>query len=187
MTRAGHMERCAHCGSLVEHRPPTIETEALAMLAVELEGAPEDCWRFFRAVWSAPGYRTTGDLARDLAVDNGTMMTRFMRAGLPSPNQYRRLAIFTRAARMFELPGFTLVRVAAEVGVGTHQSLSRMCRHVLGITTSEFRRRYTGADMLERYRQELILPYRNTLREFSPIVGEGIRTPARTLRLARSA
>lgn len=189
MTRAGHMKRCAHCGSLVEVRPPTIESEALALLARDLEGAPEDCWRFFRAVWApAPGYRTTDALARALAVSSATFATRFKSAGLPTANHYRRMATFTRAARLFELPGFTLVRVAAAVGVGTHQSFTRMCRHVLGITTAEFRRRYTGADMLDRYRRELILPHRDTLRAFSPLVGEGIRqiTPRRS-QLARSA
>lgn len=189
MTRAGHMQRCAHCGSLVEVRPPTIESEALGLLARDLEGAPEDCWRFFRAVWApAPGYRTTLALARDLAVAEATLAARFTRVGLPTPNVYRRMALFTRAARLFELPGFTLVRVAAAVGVGSHQALSRMCRHVLGTTTAEFRRRHTGADMLERFRRELILPYRDTLRAFSPVVGEGIRqiTPRRS-QLARSA
>jgi hypothetical protein len=40
---------------------------------------------------------------------------------------------------------------------------------LLGCAALEFRRRYNGEGMLERMRNELILPYRETLMAFQPL------------------
>lgn len=188
MMRAGHMECCPQCGSLRETRPASIEAQALALLATDLEGVPEDCWRFFRSVWApAPGHRQVRDLAADLSVHRVTLAGRLANAGLPSPKRYLVTAMLTRAARLFELPGFTQTRVAVELGASSHNAFARTLRDVLGLTATQFRQQYDGARMLEHFRAELILPYRRQLRAFSPLLGIGMQRPAKGPRLVRAA
>jgi hypothetical protein len=44
-----------------------------------------------------------------------------------------------------------------------------MVRILVGISAGEFRRRFDGVAMLERFRSNLIDPYRETLRTFDPL------------------
>jgi hypothetical protein len=58
----------------------------------------------------------------------------------------------------------------------------RLCadaRRLVGISAGEFRRRFDGVAMLERFRANLIDPYRETLRTFDPLTesqGERAKT-----------
>jgi hypothetical protein len=40
---------------------------------------------------------------------------------------------------------------------------------MLRMTAVEFRQRYDGEGMLQRFREELVLPHAETLRRFSPL------------------
>lgn len=143
---------------------------ALAQLSLDLAGAPEDCWKFFEAVFTVtPAYPTVRCLATTLGVLPSTLMSRFFRAGLPTPKQYLACARLVRAARLFENTGFSIARVATQLEYSSPQSFGRHVRALLQLTAGEFRRRYDAEGMLHRFREELVLPYVHTLQRFRPL------------------
>lgn len=149
-----------------------IQRQALATLAVDLAGSTEDCWRFFEALFLvSPRVGTVRLLARRLDVLSSTLMSRFFRAQLPPPKRYLAMARLVRAARLFENPGFSVANVANHLDYSSPQSFGRHIRTLLGVTASEFRRRYDGEGMLEEFRQRLVLPYRETLLVLHPMGG----------------
>lgn len=153
---------------------------ALARLSIDLAGAPDDCWRFFDAVFAnAPAHGTVRSLARALGVLPSTLMSRFFRSGLPAPKRYLAHARLVRAARLFENGGHSISRVATHLDYSSPQSFGRHVRTLLGLTAGEFRRRYDGEGMLERFRADLVLPYAEVLRRFHPLTAHpGWITPA---------
>ena len=143
---------------------------ALAQLSMDLTGAPHDCWRFFEALFRVPnGIATVRALARQMNVVPSTLMSRFFRARLPAPKRYLAVARLVRAAQLFENPGLSVANVANQLDYSSPQSFGRHVRSLLRMTAVEFRQRYDGEGMLERFRTELILPYLSTLRTFSPL------------------
>lgn len=143
---------------------------ALAQLTLDLAGAPDDCWQFMEAVWTLTSPpRTVRTLSRTLGVLPSTLMSRFYRAGLPTPKQYLAFARLVRAARLFENTGFSIARVATHLDYSSPQSFGRHVRALLQLTASDFRRRYDGEGMLHRFREELVLPYVSVLRSFRPL------------------
>jgi hypothetical protein len=59
--------------------------------------------------------------------------------------------------------------VANVLDYSSPQSFGRHVRTVLQTTAGEFRRRYSGEQMLERFRVELVIPYLPILRVFAPL------------------
>jgi AraC-like DNA-binding protein len=164
--------RCGSCGSLHAPIAEAIETDALRLLAVDLEGCHEDTWRFFQAVWApSPGYASTRALAKDLAVCSATLCSRFFREGLPTPRDYMLLARLTRAARILEQPNVSVGRAATVLNASSPQSFNRAVRKATGLTPAVWRAHANGADMLARFREELILPHRAKLLAFNPLFG----------------
>ncbi|HEX6537194.1 MAG TPA: helix-turn-helix domain-containing protein [Gemmatimonadaceae bacterium] len=155
---------------LVADRAGDIERLALGQLAIDLAGAPDDCWRFFEALFRpAPRVTTIRALSSRLQVLPSTLMSRFFRAGLPAPKRYLALARLVQAARVFENPGLSVANVANHLEYSSPQSFGRHVRTQLGMTALQFRQRYDGEGMLQRYREELILPYIDVLRTFNPL------------------
>jgi AraC-like DNA-binding protein len=142
----------------------------LGQLAIDLAGVPEDCWRFFELLFTcAPRVGSVRLLARELGVLPSTLMSRFFRARAPAPKRYLALARLVRAARLFENAGFSIANVANHLEYSSPQSFGRHVRGQLRISASDFRRRYDGTGMFERFRSELILPYLGVLRELRPL------------------
>jgi len=138
-------------------------------LARDLEGAPDGCLRFFAALFTAPSEVTTvRGLAAVIGVLPTTLMSRFFRTRLPAPKRYLALARLVRAARMLENPGCTLTAAAHFLEYSSAQSFGRHVRNVLGCSPRELRRRYGAVALFERFREELVLPYREALCRFSP-------------------
>lgn len=108
-------------------------------------------------------------LARRLGVKPSTLMSRFARAGLPSPKSYLAAIRFLYAAQFFEGGGRSVSDVAYRLECSSPQSFGRSMRATLGITPGEFRRRLTFAAALERFLQELVLPYRDRWEGFRPL------------------
>lgn len=156
---------------LLADRASDIQRLALAQLALDLSGAPHDCWRFFEALFGgAPRLSTVRQLARQLNVLPSTLMSRFFRARLPSPKRYLALARLTHAARLFENAGLSVANVANHLDYSSPQSFGRHVRAVMRMTAVEFRQRYDGEGMLQHFRDEVVLPHVGVLREFSPLV-----------------
>jgi AraC-like DNA-binding protein len=98
-----------------------------------------------------------------------TLMSRFFRAGLPTPKKYLAMARLVRAARLFENAGFSVANVANHLDYSSPQSFGRHVRTLLHITAGEFRAEYDCVSMFARFRADLILPYVDVLRELRPL------------------
>lgn len=156
---------------IAEERSETVERMAITRVSADLAGAPEDCLRFFDALFSSPpSVCTVRQLARRLGVLPSTLMSRFFRANLPAPKKYLAMARLVRAARLFESPGLSVAQIAVQLEYSSPQSFSRHVQTLLHCTAVAFRRRYTGEAMLEHMRAELIAPYREQLIDFNPLI-----------------
>ncbi len=147
-----------------------VDRVVLSKLREDLRGVPDDCWRFFEALFS-PEYRvsTVRQLARRLNVLPSTLMSRFFRARVPAPKQYLSFARLIRAARLFENPGLSISDVANHLNFSSPQSFGRHVRTMLQITAGEFRCTYDGERMLTRFRSDLIAPNVALLRKLRPL------------------
>ncbi len=147
-----------------------IDRLVIAALREDLRSVPDDCWRFFEALFS-PEFRvsTVRQLARRLNVLPSTLMSRFFRARVPAPKRYLAFARLIRAARLFENPGLSISDVANHLDYSSPQSFGRHVRTLLAITAGEFRCTYDGERMLGRFRAELVLPNIDLLRELRPL------------------
>ena len=142
----------------------------LGQLSIDLAGAPEDCWRFFEVIFTcSPRIGNVRQLARHLDVLPSTMMSRFFRSGAPAPKRYLAMARLVRAARLFENSGFSIANVANHLDYSSPQSFGRHVRTLLHMTAGNFRHRYDGAAMFQRFREELVLPYITVLRALRPL------------------
>jgi AraC-like DNA-binding protein len=147
-----------------------IDRIALGLLLSDLFGAPDDCRRFFELLFRCSrGGATVRALADDFQVVPSTFMSRFFRARLPAPRRYLAMVRLMRAARLFENPGLSVASVANTLDYSSPQSFGRHIQSTLRMSAVEFRHRYDGEGMLQRFRHELILPYLPSLRRFSPL------------------
>jgi AraC-like DNA-binding protein len=155
---------------LMAERAGDVEREVLAVLAVDLTGAPRDCWRFFELIFStAPRILTVRQLASHLKVLPSTLLSRFFRAALPAPKRYLSYARLIRAAKLFENPGYSVASVANHLEYSSPQSFGRHLRKLLRMTPIEFRHRFNAHLMTEHFRAELIVPHLAVLRGFHPV------------------
>jgi len=147
-----------------------IERLALARLAVDLAGVADDCWLFFETlIRDAQTLATVRALARRLGVVPSTLVSRFFRLGMPTPKRYLANVRLIRAARLFENPGLSIAAVANHLDFSSPQSFGRHVQIVARMPAGEFRRRYDGEGMFERFRAELIIPYREQLMQLRPL------------------
>ena len=150
----------------------------LGQLAMDLVGVPDDCWLFFETLFTcSPRLGNIRRLSRHLDVVPSTMVSRFYRAGAPAPKRYLAMARLVRAARLFENSGFSIANVSNHLDYSSPQSFGRHVRMLLQLTAGDFRARYDGAGMFERFRAEMVLPYVPVLRDLRPLT-----TPAGWLR-----
>jgi len=159
---------------LVGHPASPVAARILARLIPALgepfePSPPEETRLFFEAVAGlAPALSTVRGLARHLRVRPSTLMSRFHRAGLPSPKSYLAGMRLLHAAFLFQNPGLSVSDVAYRMDYSSPQSFGRHLRAVLGVTAGEFRRRFPFEVALARYVDLLIIPYREALRAFHP-------------------
>jgi transcriptional regulator GlxA family with amidase domain len=137
-----------------------------------LEHAPPDTRLFIEAmIRLAPDTPTVTALAERLYVRPSTLMSRFARAGLPSPKNYLAAIRLLHAAHLFETAGLSVADVAYRLEYSSPQSFGRHLRAMLGVTALEFRRRFPFPLALERFVELMIEPYREVWREFHPMAG----------------
>jgi len=156
---------------IVGHPASPVAGRILAHLIPALgdPSPPEETRLFFEAVARlAPALSTVRGLARHLRVRPSTLMSRFHRAGIPSPKSYLAGMRLLHASFLFQNPGLSVSDVAYRMDYSSPQSFGRHLRTVLGVTAGEFRRRFPFAVALARYIDLLIIPYREALRAFHP-------------------
>ncbi len=157
---------------LADEHGDWLERTALQQLHQAEHPLTEECWLFFEALFRASkSYGSVRQLCVPLSVLPSTLMSRFYRAGLPTPKQYLAMARLTRAAHLFENTGFSIANVANHLEYSSPQSFGRHIRGTMQMTALQFRRSFTGHSMLERFERELIHPYWKVLRCFRPFSG----------------
>lgn len=156
--------------ALIDECGNPVQRLALLRLGEDLNDASPDCWRFFQALFLCPSWvNSVRKLSEMLDVLPSTLMSRFFRARLPAPKRYLAGARLVRAAYLFENRGFSVANVANHLDYSSPQSFGRHVRALLGVTALEFREQYDGEGMLERFRQDLVLPHLTALRRLAPL------------------
>jgi AraC-like DNA-binding protein len=141
-----------------------------APILAALGDAPPDARLFLEAlIRLAPDTPTVTALAERLYVRPSTLMSRFARAGLPSPKNYLAAVRLLHAAYLFQTAGLSVADVAYRLEYSSPQSFGRHLRAMLGITAVEFRRRFPFPVALERFVELMIDPYRDIWRAFHPV------------------
>lgn len=135
---------------------------------------PPDARLFFEVlIRVAPNTITVRRLAERLRIRPSTLMSRFSRAGLPSPKSYLMAVRLLHAAVLFDGQSLSVADVAYRLEYSSPQSFGRHLRAILGITSSEFRRRLPFASAIERFVDLMVAPYRAVLRDFHPLAAHG--------------
>jgi AraC-like DNA-binding protein len=143
----------------------------LGPVMARLPGLPDDTGLFLEAmVRLAPRTPTVRSFTRALRVQPSTLMSRFSRAGLPSLKRYLAALRLLYAAQYFENRGLSIADVAYRLECSSPQSFTRHVRLVLGVTTTEFRGRFTFAQGLARFLELLVEPYVCEWQSFHPLV-----------------
>ena len=135
-----------------------------------LAEAPADARLFVEAlIRLAPDTPTVTTLAQRLYVRPSTLMSRFARAGLPSPKNYLAAVRLVHAAYLFETAGLSVADVAYRLEYSSPQSFGRHLRAMLGLTALEFRHRFPFAVALRRFIELMVIPYRDVWANFHPV------------------
>ena len=151
--------------------PPTERSQAiLAPIIHTLAPLPSGSRRFWEElVRSAPETTTVRKLAKALSITPSTFVSRFVRAGLPSPKDHLVAIRLCYAARLFDEGDLTIADVAYRMDYASPQSFGRHLRIVLGITPSEFRTRFPFCAVLQRFIDQFVTPYKSTWKAFRPL------------------
>ncbi|MFZ5624977.1 MAG: helix-turn-helix domain-containing protein [Gemmatimonadota bacterium] len=131
---------------------------------------PNDARLFLEAmIRLAPDTRTVLHLTREFRTRPSTLMSRFHRAGLPSPKSYLAWIRLLHAAWLFESSGMSVADVAYRLDFSSPQSFGRHLRSLLGITPTEFRRRLPFPVALDRFLEVMVRPYRDGWQQLHPL------------------
>jgi AraC-like DNA-binding protein len=143
-------------------------------LLAALEDLPPDARLFLEVlVRLAPDTATVRQLAARLRIRPSTLMSRFARAGLPSPKSYLAAMRLLHASQMLEDAGLSIADVAHRLDYSSPQSFGRHVRSLLGITSSEFRKRFPFPLALRRFIELMIRPYAHVWARFHPLERSG--------------
>jgi AraC-like DNA-binding protein len=96
-------------------------------------------------------------------------MSRFARAGLPSPKNYLAAIRLLHAAYLFQTAGLSVADVSYRLEYSSPQSFGRHLRAMLGLTALEFRRRFPFPVALARFVELMVNPYVAIWRSFHPV------------------
>jgi len=155
---------------LVGHPASPAAAQILSRVLPALGPIPDDARVFFEVLARlAPVITTVRGLSRHLRVGSSTLMSRFFRAGLPSPKTYLAGIRLLHAAHLFHNPGLSVADAAYRLDYSSPQSFGRHLKAMLGVTAGEFRRRFPFEVALVRFVDVLVIPYREALRAFHPL------------------
>ncbi len=136
---------------------------------------PPDTRLFFEAlIRCAPNHVTVRQVARTLRIPASTLLSRFQRAGLPSPKSYLAAIRLLHAALLLQDEGRSVADVAYRLEYSSPQSFGRHVRAMLGVTATEFRRRLPFPVALDRFIALMIAPYGAAFRTFHPLLSGGL-------------
>ncbi len=147
----------------------TVES-AIVDLRQRLLAAGDDCLELLELFFTAkPAVHSVREVARLVDIHPGTLMSRFLRAGLPPIKQYLDMINLIRAAHRLEDQRRSIADVATSLEYSSPQSFGRHVNLVLGMTASAFRSTYDCEGMYRRFCDELITPVLPQLCQFRPL------------------
>lgn len=151
--------------------PPTERAQVILRPVMETLGPLTPGSRRFweELVRTAPDTTTVRTLANALAITPSTLVSRFVRSGLPSPKDHLVAVRLCHAAKLFDEGDMTVSDVAYRLEYASPQSFGRHLRVVLGITPSEFRARFPFSTVLERFLDRMVRPYVSVWKGFRPL------------------
>lgn len=158
--------------------PPTGRAAAriLAGILDALPALPSDARHFLETlVRRSPSVPVVRALAREFGMPPSTLMSRFARAGLPSPKAYLASIRLLHAAWYFGNDGLSIADVSYRLEYSSPQSFGRHLRSMLGLTCSEFRRRFPFTVALDRFIRLMIAPHADRWAQFHPLTAAGDR------------
>ena len=163
---------------LIGHPTGRAAAQIQGPVLTALGQATEDARQFFEVlIQVAPDTSTVRKLCRRLDIRPSTLMSRFARAGLPSPKGFLASVRLLHAAYLFDSPGLSVADVVYRLDYSSPQSFGRHVRASLGITATEFRRRFPFRKAVNRFVALMVTPYVATLRAFHPLTPD--RVPGR--------
>lgn len=155
---------------LVARPASPVTVRVLDRLIPALRGTTAEARVFFEVLARlAPVLPTVRAVSRHLRHRPSTLMSRFYRAGLPSPKSYLAGMRLVHAAYLLESPGLSVADVAYRLDYSSPQSFGRHLRAMLGMSAGEYRSRFPFTVALARYIDLLITPYREALGSFRPL------------------
>lgn len=151
--------------------PPGDRGQAILGPVLELIETPSSgTVRFWEElVRTAPGTTTIRQLTTRLAISPSTLVSRFVRAGLPTPKDHLVAVRLCFAARLFDEGDLTVADVAYRLDYASPQSFGRHLRIILGITPTEFRARFPFCAVLARFLDRMIKPHLDVWKDFHPL------------------
>jgi len=165
-----HRDGWSRLRDLVTSAVRPASNRVLARVMPALGHASPEAERFFELmIMLAPFTPTVRLLARRIKVSPSTFMSRFMRAGLPSPKRYLSTIRLVYTSALFETPGLSISDVAYRLTYSSPQSLGRHVRAAVGMTAGEFRTRCRFDATLQDFTGRFILPFRAAFRTFRPL------------------
>lgn len=120
----------------------------------------------------APFVSTIRALAGELRVRDSSLVSRFYRAGLPSPKKYLAATRLLYASAVLETPSTSVAQTALRLRYASPQSFGRQVRKQLGVAASQFRDQFPFDVMANRFADHLVVQYRCTLQWFEPLGGK---------------
>lgn len=156
---------------LVSHPATPMSARILAQMLPALGSPSPSCRLYFRwMVTMAPRSTSVRALLRPLGMPASTFMSRFFRAGLPSPKHYLAATRLVHAAALLEQSALSVADVAYRLEYSSPQSFGRHIRTHTGCTATAFRRKHNLEEALGQYEQRLIAPFRSAFRTFRPFL-----------------
>lgn len=145
----------------------SFRVEVLSRIHSEVGTMARALSRFFDLIFD-PAIHRTKQIADEMGIGRSAFHSRFHRASLPSARRYLDMARLVRVAFIGQEPALTGSDISNRVHASSPQSLHRSIRCLTGLSFREFRYRYDGSAMIERFLRELVTPNAVRLRSFDP-------------------
>jgi len=154
---------------VVGNRHSRTNARILEVVRYALGDATEETHRLFQAmVMFSPKSGSAKDLSDYFDVAPSTFMSRFFRAGIPSPKCYLAQLRLLQAAALLEEDGLSIGDIAYRLEYSSPQSFGRHVKMMLGMTASEFRSSIKFEQALREFTEVMIIPFQSVFRTFQP-------------------
>ena len=124
---------------------------------------------FFQALAVIPPEQSTADVfLRSLGCHPTTIISRFFRAGVPSPKAYIAAMRVVHWCALLDDDTMTMEAAAHTLRYSSSGAVCRHLRERFGVPPSVLRAKYSGEAMADHFLATMVTPYAETWRHFDP-------------------